>query len=333
MKIKKIFIVGFIASIIIYAFSGCKDIIQTSLTNKNVTVVVPSNNLHTTSASMTFLWDEVEGATKYHFQMVSPTFSNASKLIADTNISFHRFELTLSPGTYQWRINAFNESSESEYTTYNLYIDSAASLTTSEVVLISPGTNTSTYVTAQQHIIFKWYNTLYNADDYRFEIHSPDWAGALVFPAELRDGDTISYTLDEGTYEWGVQAQNSTSVSLFTKRKLIIDKTAPATPSLTYPLINATIHDSTLTNSMLRFSWQRYTDNGSTIKDSLYVATDSIFSASAIKVMASCIDTSYTYNLTATATYFWKVRSIDDVGNKSAYTATRKFTFNKAVKK
>jgi len=297
--------------------AGCKDIIETDLTEERINIIVPSNNLHTNLLAHTFSWDKVDQAIKYHFQMISPDFSNAEILVADSNLTGTKIQLTLSPGTYQWRVKAFNNSSSTNYVTYTLTIDSTA--------LVSPANN---YATTTQKILFHWYK-LYNADDYRFEIRNPDWAGGLVINPQITQHDTITFTLDEGVYEWGVQGHNAVSNSSFVTRKLYIDLTAPSLPVLLYPSVNASIQDSVLSNSTLIFTWQRETTNGSPVKDSLYLASDSLFTPTGIKTTAYLTDTSFSYVMTTSGTYYWKIRSIDAAGNKSAYTSTRRFTYVK----
>ncbi|MBI5541223.1 MAG: hypothetical protein HY951_14250 [Bacteroidia bacterium] len=305
--------------------TSCKDIIEEDLTGKTITIISPTNNLQTTTLSQTFMWEEVLGATSYNLQIVDSSFLAINHMVADTNVKTNKFTFTLYPGTFQWRVKAINGNSETVYTTYSIKIDSTANLSGQQMVLISP---TNSLATNQTTLQFKWYE-LYNATDYRFEIRTPDWNGSLAFNPQIVSGDYINITLAEGSYVWGVQAQNGTSTSLFSTRALIVDITQPNTPTLTYPATNATINDSILTTSLLTFRWTRGANSGSTLKDSLFLSTDSVFSASGSVFKVLVTDTTYTYTMQTADTYFWRIKPIDAAGNIGTMSSWKKFIYEK----
>ncbi len=305
--------------------TSCKDIVEEDLDGKTVTIITPINNLQTTTLSQTFWWEEVPGATSYNLQIVDSSFLAINYLVADTNITTNKFTFTLYPGTFQWRVKAKNGNSETVYTTYSLKIDSTADLSGQQMVLISP---VNSYATKQTTLQFKWYE-LYNATDYRFEIRTPDWNGSLAIAPLIVSGDTVSITLDEGFYTWGVQAQNGTSSSLFATRTLVVDITQPNTPTLTYPAANATINDSILTASLLTFRWTRGTNTGSTLKDSLYLSTDSVFSTSGTVFKVLVTDTTYAYTMQTANTYYWRIKPLDAAGNVGTISSWKKFYYEK----
>lgn len=305
------------------SISSCKDVFEEDLAKKTVTINSPQNGLQTTNSTQVFWWEPVEGAMKYNLQIVSPAFINIQKLILDTNVTVCKFEFTLTPGLYEWRVKAYNSSSYTSYTTYSLQVDSTADLSAQQIVLIAPG---SSFATNQTGVLFSWYE-LYNADDYRFELRTPDWNGNLVINPVITTYDTLNLTLEEGTYAWGVQAHNSTSNSPFSTRVITIDLTNPNIPLLSYPAANVTINDSALTASTIAFGWVRGVNAGSAIHDSLYIASDSLFST--IFDSALLTDTTYSKSFTTAGNYYWKVRSYDVAGNKSNYSVTRKFIYEK----
>lgn len=298
------------------AFIACEDIFEKNIEDETVVIVSPQDNYQTESVTHTFWWEEVDGALKYHLQIVSPSFDNVQYLVLDTNLTKTMFQQTLSPGDFQWRVKAYNGSSETEYTTYTIRIDSTADLSSQQIVLISPSNNTATNVPEQT---FSWYE-IYNADDYRFEIHSTDWDGELAYNPEIIEGNTLSMSLSDGFYVWGVQAQNSISASAFTTRSIIIDTEVPNQPTLITPAYNTTFSDS-----LIAFEWERGANSGSSIKDSLYIASDSLFNNIEIAVYIS--DTIYSWTATQTGTYYWKVRSFDLAGNISVYSEKSMFKY------
>ncbi|MBI5542198.1 MAG: hypothetical protein HY951_19230 [Bacteroidia bacterium] len=305
--------------------TGCEDIIEEDLNGKTITIISPANNYHTTTLSQTFWWNEVVGATSYNLQIVDSSFVTINRLVVDTDITSNKFAYTLYPGTFQWRIKAINGNSETVYTTYSIRIDSTANLSGQQVVLISP---VNGLVTNQTTLQFKWYE-LYNATDYRLEIRTPDWNGSLAVNPQIVSGDTVSVTLEEGYYSWGIQAQNGTSSSLFTTRTLVVDTTRPLTPTLTYPIANDTINDSTLTLSQLTFRWTHGVNSGSALKDSLFLSTNSTFSGSGIVFKVLVTDTTYTYTMQTANTYYWRIKPLDAAGNIGTISSWKQFVYEK----
>lgn len=291
---------------------SCEDIFEKNLKKENVEILAPYSGLETNISTITFWWNKLDGATGYNLQIVTPTFSNIIKLVLDTNITTNKFTFSMIPGSYQWRVKAYNNSSETDYVTYSLTIDSTANLTQQTIVLVSPSNHDTTNITA---FTFKW-DTLYNADDYRFEIWTPDFSGTQLLSLTL-ETDSLHYTLSEGAYEWGVRGQNSSTNTQYSKRSLYIDLTNPNTPALLTPSNSAILNDT-----IIYFSWSRGTVTGSGIKDSLYIYTDS--SMVHIK-RQKYLSAAYYSDSLGLGSYWWRVRSIDAAGNYSNYSLLRKF--------
>ena len=99
--------------------SSCYEAVtEKVLTNEKITLLAPTNNLISTDSNATFYWNEVNGATKYQLQIVSPKFDSISKVYADTIITKNLFLFSLNKGKkYQWRVRAKNSSSETEFST------------------------------------------------------------------------------------------------------------------------------------------------------------------------------------------------------------------------
>ncbi|MFH0894965.1 MAG: hypothetical protein V2A54_11080 [Bacteroidota bacterium] len=292
---------------------GCDDIFEPDLSDKTVTINTPYDGMTTSQSTITFWWNEVKGADYYNIQIVSPGFMQTQQILADTNVEGDKFYFSLSPGSYQWRIRACNSGGNSNYQTYTLVIDSTEDLNTQTLLLVSPAANDTTNQTS---FTFSW-NGLYAADTYRFEIWSPAFGSTNVYSSEISN-TSIAYTLPEGKYEWGVRAQNSTSSSPYSKRILVVDLTAPGTPTLVSPLNYAS-----LAEGYIGFQWTRGTHSGSSVRDSIVVCSDSTMTLPVLQ--AYCSNTTYGDTLNA-GTYFWHVRSIDKAGNKSAYSVLRKLT-------
>jgi hypothetical protein len=101
--------------LVIAITSGCEELLEKSLTDKNVMLQAPVNNLTTTDTIHNFYWQEVDGALQYQLQIVSPRFDSIVKLVADTFVTAVVFNIELDAGAYQWRVRAKNNSTVSNY--------------------------------------------------------------------------------------------------------------------------------------------------------------------------------------------------------------------------
>lgn len=299
---------------------ACDDFFEEELSEESVVLVAPVNGLLTSSSSFTFWWEKVEGATKYNLQIVKPSFTAVEQLLLDTNLTTTQFPFQLFPGSFEWRVKAYNGSSETPYTTYTLSVDSSMDLSEAIVVLNTPIDN---FATNNTTISFSWSEITF-AEEYQLRIRKDSWTGEFIYnpnpTTEIYDETDIS---NEGNYVWGVQALNSVSSSPFQTRTLIIDLTAPQKPTLTSPA------NSEVTGNNVTFQWSRPTDTGSAITDSLVVSTDSTFVNSneiEFATTSTTYSTSFDVAFGSSQKYFWRVRSIDAAGNKSDYSLVRKFT-------
>ena len=289
---------------------SCQDLIETKLDKKTVTVLAPANNTVSPNASQQFWWDEVKGADNYKLQIVKPNFSAIQQLVMDTTITANQFSYSLLSGSYQWRIRAMNGSSYTEYSVFNLTIDSTLDLGNQWVILTSPVDN---YFSANNTQTFTW-QTLPNATSYLFQV----LLSGLPIHTETLTTTTTSYTFaSENTYQWRVLAQNNSSTSspVNSIRTITIDHTAPPVSVQVSPAANDT------SANPVSLTWQR---DASGSADSIFIYADSL----ATTLTASTLTTNqnYSFNGTVGHSYFWKIRSGDNLGNWSAYSNLRKFS-------
>src|ERR1700760_2250880 len=115
LKLKPYYFLVLIAWMAAVIVSSCNDIVEPSVKDKQVQLESPFDKFQSTSPDISFWWDEVDHATTYHLQVVSPDFTAPGRLVLDTVITKNRFLKTLTPGKYQWRVMAQNSSSHTEY--------------------------------------------------------------------------------------------------------------------------------------------------------------------------------------------------------------------------
>jgi hypothetical protein len=100
---------------ITFIYSSCKEVTEPILDNKQIVISAPLDNLVTTTTKNTFVWEPVDGATKYQLQIVSPKFDSVLLFLTDSTFNKPMLTYTLTPGKYQWRVRAINGSSHTSY--------------------------------------------------------------------------------------------------------------------------------------------------------------------------------------------------------------------------
>lgn len=295
---------------------ACEDFIEEDIDSETVSLLAPGDNLTTIQLTHTFWWDWVDGAETYNMQLVEGSFSNVTQFLLDTTITKNKFQYTLYPGSFQWRVKGMNNGSETYFTTFSLTIDSSLDISSQQVILSSP---TDNYITNSTNITFSW-NSLLNADDYLIEVHENTFGGNLIYGPQVTTSTSHTAALSEGTLVWGVQGRNSTSntSTSFSTRTLTIDTTRPNIVTLVSPADNATLNDIYNT-----YSWTQGTNSGTTLTDDIYFYSDA-GATNLVKTMQAA-GTSHQDSLGA-GTYYWQVQSTDAAGNVGIASNIRKVT-------
>lgn len=108
--------------LVLLSFNGCKDVIVTDITKKEVTVISPADQLQSTNKNQLFWWNKVDQATQYNVQIVTPSFAAPDSIILDTILFVDKFYYSLDTANYQWRIRAENSEYKTDYKTFSLEI-------------------------------------------------------------------------------------------------------------------------------------------------------------------------------------------------------------------
>lgn len=302
---------------------SCESFLERDISDEVIVLNSPPKGSHSTTHSQTLWWNEVEGASSYQLQVVSPSFTYIQKLWLDTTVTTNQFSYTFAPDSIAWRVKALNDAYETAYTESVFVIDSTEKPQT--VNLISPKINA--YLN-NESIVFNW-STSNNATYYYFSL--------------LLDGDEIFSTtttktkitlpnssmeypeVDDGEYTWTVYSGNKYGNSdPATERTLSIDRIVPETP-----IILAPEHNDTTTKFYL--NWKHPDISGSPINDSLIIYKDSTGKTEFIRTIVT--DTIYEYTNTAQSWYLFKVKSFDYAGNESGWCTARRFYYKKEEEK
>jgi hypothetical protein len=101
--------------VVLLLVGGCSIIFEEDLSEEIVYVNMPVDGTISPDTTQLFWWDIVEGALGYNLQIVAGSFADPQFLVVDTNSTGDKFMFDLLPGTYEWRINGWNNYSETSY--------------------------------------------------------------------------------------------------------------------------------------------------------------------------------------------------------------------------
>ena len=301
--------------------AGCHDIFEDNIEGKKVILTSPKDYYHTSNPKVTLTWEYLDGATAYNLKIVSPSFAPDSieKIVLDTNITVNSYAIILDKGKYQWGVKAWNSVSKTDMVFRNIFVDSVA---VPVVILLNPADKKAIKDTT---VSFSW-----NGADNSQYIFSLNFGGQLLYNTitaskniTLPTAASTSFTLDEGSYTWQVQARNTGGgVSELETRTFTIDRTAPGKPTLLLPK-----NDSLFSTTPVTLTWKQQTDAGSALYDSVYIASDSVFAnlKEADKIVNN---SSVDFSPQTNGTYYWRVRTYDMAGNASLYSNRQKFRYN-----
>ena len=297
--------------ILLVMLNACDDFLEKDISLVSVQLTSPIKGVNTADSVTTFLWQEVDGATNYHFQLVSPKFEAIQKLLIDTIVDYPHLNYKLAPGHYQWKVNAQNVNYASVYAIDSFVVVPPFQIKNMLVELTSPE---DLDVTNNNLVDFTW-NKLENVQNYEFVIKKNSWKDSIHY-SEQTIKTLLKINLNDGIYFWGVagvQIVNGIeSKSNYSTRVIYVNSKAPAYPKITQPLLNDTIK-----NEFIQIIWEKV-ENCKSYNVQLFKSTD----------MGNALtdewisDTIYTCYLNQNGAYSCRIRSKDsfnEVGQFSSF--------------
>lgn len=300
--------------IFLMLFTSCDDILEVpDISDASLSLLAPTEGAVVRGNTTTFSWETVEDAEDYLLQIATPNFANASQILLDTTITRLNFTQPLLPNAYEWRLKARNSGFETPFNTRTFTVLESDSFAGNTVLLNNPLNNTATN---DENVNLSW-QTLNGAIEYRVQVLANN---NEVLLDEVTANTNIDLTFSEGRFTWQVRAQNATESTLYSPRTIIIDVTAPGTPTPTAPTDN-----STISGTSVNFTWNRTDVAGSTERDSIYIYSDEQLENLVSKDRGT--NKAFTATLTAD-TYYWLVQAFDAAGNRSEASNLFQFSNN-----
>ncbi|GGF10405.1 hypothetical protein [Flavobacterium limi] len=295
------------------SFISCEEVLFVEdISDEEITLITPANNSVLFSTGVSFSWDKVENADKYHLQIAKPNFTNPIEIVLDTLVSKNLYNQQLNIGKYEWRIKAVNSGYETAYKTWAFEILNNDDFQNNTVVLLTPNNNLITKNTAQK---LSW-QSIIGASEYQLQIYD---SNNEIVKENSAATTNFDYTFPDGNFTWKVRASNGSKQTLYATRIILVDTKVPNTPTLSNP-----VDKSTTTATNINFQFSRTAIAGSTEKDSIYVYSESALTNLKFKDQ---VTSPYSKTLTA-GSYYWYVQTFDQAGNTSAKSSVFSFTIN-----
>lgn len=309
-----------------WLFVSCEKIIAEDISNELPVMLVPAVNDTVESNPVHFKWEEMEGATKYHLMVVSPSFASISSYVLDTMVTGTDFYFQLDSNVYELKLAAVNGGYVSDTVgPIQFWVGVQSTTSGGSVVLNDPADGE--YRNGSFNGKFFW-SSLSSADSYEFSLRSGTSFSNGTIVDYQNNISTLNYTstatFSEGEYHWGVKAYLiSGGETSFTTRVLYIDATDPNQAVLSSPG-----NFGNMNSGNVVFTWNNGTDPGtvnSPVNSFVEVSSDAAFGTIVESQVVQ--GNTATFNLN-TGTYFWRVTNSDDAGNAAAVSGTNQFNVN-----
>lgn len=262
--------------------------------------------------------DDFSSIAHYHLQVSS--MQDFTNLIVDEIVysTSYSFTFNLLEGKYYWRVRAFDTAGNPSFwsSVFIFYVDTTAP---SKPQLKSP--QNGMYVSCPLILEWEGGEDLYSGTEkFDVEVAKDSAFSNIVIRDSTSENRYVIEKLSDGVYYWRVRARDRAGNigEWSATNNFRIDATPPSTPLLLNPSNNF------ITNSTsVSLSWYASEDSGSGVNFyQLQISTTSDFSV--LVRDESIRDTVFNVVLSE-GTYYWRVRAVDNVGNRGEWSEIRKF--------
>lgn len=306
---------------LIVLLTGCEKIIAEDITDEIPVLILPTPGSIITDNPVHFKWEEMEGASKYHLMVVSPSFANPQTFVLDSMITGTDFYFSLDSNFYELKLVGVNGGYRSDTLGPIAFeVNAAGGTGSNSVVLTSPVDGAAENATFNQN--FTW-QSLASATSYEFSLREgTDFSTGNIIETNngiVTTNYTVSAAIPEGEYIWGVKAYLTSGETAFTTHQFVVDTVAPNQALLSQPANGSTQASGTIT-----FVWNNGTDPGTVntaVTSQIEYSDDASFlNSTTIDVSGNTVDIDFT-----SGTYYWRVLNFDAAGNMAAVSTTFDF--------
>lgn len=91
-------------------FSACGDIFVKDISEEQIKIVTPKDNVVIKNNEITMVWEALEDAEEYHVIIVAPSFSKVLYYACDSVTKDYKIKISLPNGAYEWSVQATNSA-------------------------------------------------------------------------------------------------------------------------------------------------------------------------------------------------------------------------------
>lgn len=102
---------------------SCDAILEPDISGSPITLLSPTHQATLQAGTNAFHWESVEGALSYRFQIATPSFENATQIVADTLTLETSASFLLQVGNYEWRVSANNSASQTSFNMQSFVVE------------------------------------------------------------------------------------------------------------------------------------------------------------------------------------------------------------------
>lgn len=339
-KRNSILIMLFVAVLTSISISSCKDVIAKNISGSIPTLILPVSLDSVAENPVHFKWEEMEGASKYHLQIATPSFSNISKYVLDTIISSTDFYYSLDSAQYEMKLTASNGAYNSKTLGPIMFFVAAKSNGNSNgntsINLTSPVDSAFVNPSFNTNNSFTW-SQVTGATSYEFQLRKGDsYNNSVILYTETHSSNSTEQTLPQtatfmpltqAKYYWRVQALNASENQIAQKHfSFTMDTLKPGQATITAPTSQTIVNKTDSTT----FTWTIPTqtlDYQSQNKSILEISTSSNLLSPIVYIeLTGTTINLLLSNLTVGTTYYCRVRTKDTAGNNGIPSEIITFT-------
>jgi hypothetical protein len=205
--------------LIVALMFSCEDIFVDDISSQEVTLIAPADSVNTHETNQLFLWEPIEGASKYQVTFFSPDRATAGAVVLDSTVNETSFKLSLDPASYEWCVSATNGVYSTVTSCHKLII--SESLESKQIKLLAPADKLETSKSGQ---VF-WWEPVSGATEYTLVVVSPSLLKLDQIVLDTAIAKT-SFTkeLEVGKYEWCVKASDGkVTTEMFCRTLEVVD--------------------------------------------------------------------------------------------------------------
>lgn len=191
------------------------------ISDMEISILAPESLDTLNSGVLQLLWQLVDGASEYHVQLVSPSFSGIERQWADTLVSSNTLSLNLDAGAYEFRVSGANAEYNTDYAYRSFWVLPGVNISDQSIVLLAP----SEMDTVNSTLVQFWWESVDAATEYEFQLVSPsfDDIEGLVTDQIITENLISMEALTTGQYEFRVRAKNESYATDFYNRTFWVD--------------------------------------------------------------------------------------------------------------